>query len=104
MALDTDGRVTHSNLPPQIRFGSPAEQETEAPLVDYGSMLYADAKEAAIRAFQSSYMRTLLDVHHGNVSRAARTAGVSRRTLHRWLAQLGMTNGEDTGDKSDADI
>ena len=53
-------------------------------------MEYSRAQEEALREFRATYVRRLLELHGGNVTRAATTAGVSRRTLHRWLAELNV--------------
>jgi DNA-binding NtrC family response regulator len=50
---------------------------------------YEIARERALRGFQTDYARALLARHGGNVTRAADAAAVSRRTFHRWLADLG---------------
>ena len=65
-------------------------QEFDAPQEDPAqwTMEYSSAQDDALREFRATYVRRLLELHGGNVSRAATTAGVSRRTLHRWLAQL----------------
>jgi DNA-binding NtrC family response regulator len=103
VALDVDGRVTLSNLPPQIKFGGDAPGEGELATPESSSWHYEEAKEAAIQQFRASYLRRLLDAHKGNVSQAARTAGVSRRTLHRWLAQIGADNVESIDADADDD-
>jgi DNA-binding NtrC family response regulator len=94
VALDDDGQVAISDLPGEVRRGDGAlrsngRQGTPLPLE------YQEAKEEATRQFMLEYLDRLLDVHEGNVSRAARTAGVSRRTLHRWLAEY--RDGEEHG-------
>jgi two-component system response regulator HydG len=43
------------------------------------------AKAEAISAFEKAYLRDLLVQHHGNISRAARDAGIDRKTIHRML-------------------
>jgi DNA-binding NtrC family response regulator len=87
VALDADGRVTLSDLPPLMRF-----PHGDASHVPHGRSEwphdYEAAKEVAMREFRSGYVRELLNAFDGNVSRAAQAAGVSRRTLHRWIADL----------------
>jgi DNA-binding NtrC family response regulator len=57
--------------------------------VDDGELLpYPEARLQALQEFRKRYARTLLGRCGGNVSRAARTAGVSRRTVYRWLDEL----------------
>ncbi len=85
VALDSDGRVTLSDLPIEMRFGrSTPPQPTPAPI---SSIRYAEAREEALKRFQESYLAELLQMYGGNISQAAEAAGVSRRTLHRWLAE-----------------
>jgi len=88
VALDADGRVTLSDLPPEIRFSGIDGSQRSHQATAFGHLSYADAKDAALRSFQATYLQELLDAHDGNISRAADAAGVSRRTLHRWIAEL----------------
>jgi DNA-binding NtrC family response regulator len=104
VALDQDGQVTLSDLPPQVRFETAAPARTEPEPHGFLPLKYADAREAALQEFRATYVRGLLEAHQGNVSRAARTAGVSRRTLHRWLAEIeggAVETGEEAEDGSD---
>ncbi len=87
VALDDDGRVTAADLPQEIAYGTTlvrANGETSGPM----PLDYQLAKELANQEFMERYLDLLLDSHEGNVSQAARSAGVSRRTLHRWLAEF----------------
>ena len=47
----------------------------------------AEAREAWLGAFAQEYLTDLLRRHGGNISQAAKTAGVDRKTLHRLLAK-----------------
>jgi DNA-binding NtrC family response regulator len=49
-----------------------------------------EARDAWLRTFTSEYLTDLLRQHGGNVSQAARTAGVDRKTLHRLLTKFGV--------------
>jgi len=91
--LDDDGRVTLADLPDAIRGWSDAVagEATGVPPE------YDAAREEAMLDFRRTYLRRLLDYHRGNVTRAAMAAGVSRRTLHRWLAE----DGSDVPDPED---
>jgi DNA-binding NtrC family response regulator len=96
MALDEDGRITLSDLPGKIR-GSPLPRGEQAAgpewsrLVDREGRLpdYESARERAMQEFQAGYVHRILADHDGNVTRAAEAARVSRRSFHRWLADLG---------------
>ena len=88
VVMDDDQRITLADLPPTIREWSDGE---EGPVVESVADLrpWGEARDAALLQFQGRYVRRLLAAHEGNVSKAARAAGVSRRTVHRWLAELG---------------
>ena len=66
------------------------------PIVDDGSpplhkLPYPQARDRALRQFEAQYLDEILAQHGGNVTLAAKAAGVSRRTLHRWLQRLRST-------------
>jgi len=46
------------------------------------------ARETWLRAFTQEYLTDLLKDHGGNISQAAKTAGVDRKTLHRLLSRF----------------
>jgi DNA-binding NtrC family response regulator len=48
---------------------------------------FHDAKTDAITVFEKEYLSDLLRRHNGNISQAARTAGIDRKTIHRMLAK-----------------
>ena len=48
------------------------------------------ARQSFVREFERRYLEQLLDEHGGNVSAAARTAGVDRRYLYRLLWRHGL--------------
>ncbi|MBK8215923.1 MAG: sigma 54-dependent Fis family transcriptional regulator [Myxococcales bacterium] len=56
-----------------------------------------EAREKWTEAFESIYVRAMLESTGGNVTRAAERAGVSRRFLQRTLARLGL--GRDDPDE-----
>ena len=85
VALDDDGKVTVADLPPEIARG---QTRANGRRVGTLPLDYQLAKEMATQEFMEAYLDRLLDSHGGNVSRAAKSAGVSRRTLHRWLAEF----------------
>lgn len=51
---------------------------------------YKDAKEAVLGDFERGYVNELLDTHGGNVSAAARAAGIHRNILHRMMSRYGI--------------
>jgi DNA-binding NtrC family response regulator len=46
---------------------------------------YAEARRQAIEHFEASYLQGLLDLHQGNVSKAAEAAGVDRTYVYRLM-------------------
>jgi DNA-binding NtrC family response regulator len=51
---------------------------------------FHEAKGDAVSGFEKEYLRDLLRRHGGNISQAARTAGIDRKTIHRMLARYGL--------------
>jgi len=95
VALDDAGLIAVGDLPMDIRFPGLDRRNGRGP-GDSTSLEYDQAREDARHAFQAAYLERLLKAHDGNISQAARTAGVSRRTIHRWIAEL--EGSEEEGD------
>ncbi len=51
---------------------------------------YRMAKQRLLADFDSRYLKQLLRRHSGNVSRAARAAGLDRMTVHKMLQRVGL--------------
>jgi two-component system, NtrC family, response regulator GlrR len=62
--------------------GAPVAIPVDAP--------YADARTAALEAFEHDYVRALLERHEGRVADAARAAGVHRVHLYRLMRRHGL--------------
>jgi DNA-binding NtrC family response regulator len=54
------------------------------------SVPYRIAKQRLMADFDSRYLKQLLRRHGGNVSRAARAAGLDRMTVHKMLQRVGL--------------
>jgi len=50
-------------------------------------MNFKDAKEESMGLFHEHYIRTLLRKNHGNISKAAKVAGIQRQYLHRLMKE-----------------
>jgi two-component system response regulator GlrR len=59
------------------------------PAID-ASLPYEVARQRSLAEFERRYLRALLDAHRGNVSQAARAAGVGRVYIHRLLRRHGL--------------
>jgi transcriptional regulator with GAF, ATPase, and Fis domain len=51
---------------------------------------YKDQKARVVAEFEERYVRLLMKEHGGNVSAAARVAGIDRMSLHKILARYGL--------------
>lgn len=88
--LDDDGTIASGDLPEGIRGSLPdGAQAGDVPT----GLPWEEARRRAIESFEERYVERLLEEHDGNVTRAAEEAGVSRRTLHRWLKRIREENG-----------
>jgi transcriptional regulator of acetoin/glycerol metabolism len=51
---------------------------------------YAEARRTALERFEEGYVLGVLRLHGGNVSEAARHAGIDRAYLHRLIKRHGI--------------
>ena len=49
-----------------------------------------DAKDRWMQVLETAYLRDLLTVHGGNISSAAKAAGIDRKTFHRLVNKYGL--------------
>jgi DNA-binding NtrC family response regulator len=80
--LDDDMAIVSGDLPGAVRGALPI---VDADGSDTLGLPWPKARRRAIQTFEERYVERLLEEHGGSVTRAAEAAGVSRRTLHRWL-------------------
>jgi DNA-binding NtrC family response regulator len=64
-----------------------------SPFIFTANRPYHEAKAEAMSHFEQEYLRDLLARHAGNISRAAREAGMDRKTIHRMLSKYEMDSG-----------
>ncbi|MEM7351989.1 MAG: sigma-54 dependent transcriptional regulator [Acidobacteriota bacterium] len=92
-AIFCRGAVQLEDLPAEIRGGSgasrPAAEAVHLTATDQ-QIDFQDAKTAAIDAFERDFFTAALRRHRGNVSRAAREAGMHRQNLQKKLRRLGL--------------
>ena len=77
----TEGEMlSPAELPGNLRLPQKAPATTVA-----DDLILKKAKRQWVEAFEREYLTTLLKKHQGNISQAAKTAGVDRKTIHRLL-------------------
>jgi DNA-binding NtrC family response regulator len=93
-ALADGERVMRSDLPDYVLQGTggvrgPAPTVAATPLdqalPSAGSLPLKDAKEKWMQVLEAAYLRDLLERNAGNVSAAAKAAGIDRKTFHRLI-------------------
>jgi len=82
--------VTIDALPEALRASSarrstPMETPKRIPGKEISNIPFKDAKDQIIEAFERDYLLDLLDRHKGNVSRAARSARMDRKSISRLM-------------------
>ncbi|HTW86460.1 MAG TPA: sigma-54 dependent transcriptional regulator [Candidatus Binataceae bacterium] len=88
-ALADGERVTLADLPEHLRAPMPVS-EIAVPS-DLGARLtLKEAKERWVNQLESAYVAEVLKREGGNVSQAARKAGIDRKTLHRLLHKYSL--------------
>lgn len=83
VALSRTGTVQLSDLPKPIR---ESDASTSKPV----SVLAEISREEALDNADHSYLTALLEKHGGNISQAARQAGLSRQGMHKLLSRHGL--------------
>lgn len=87
-ALTPGSRIRMQDLPPALH-RPPPEVEKAALKVSFGDrdlrtdLPYMEARRLFLDDFQQRYVEAILEEHHGNVSAAARAAGMDRRSIQR---------------------
>jgi len=87
-ALADGDLVTRRDLPEYLLqgVGGPVTATISGPTLPSSSDLpLKDAKVKWMQVLEASYLRDLLERHGGNVSAAAKAAGIDRKTLHRLI-------------------
>lgn len=86
-----------AELPDELRLeGRPRSDESSS----HGGADYRTAKDQLLRSFERRFLLEQLERHGGNVSQAARSAGMARRHFYNLLNKHGV---EPSGGSSDAD-
>ena len=81
---------------PAMRRSTPATSFGLPQAVDIG-IPFKIAKDSAVDSFERAYLGALLESSGGNMSKAARTAGMDRMYLHRLVQKHGLRGGGGAG-------
>jgi DNA-binding NtrC family response regulator len=100
-----------SDLPPALRQATVGRAEpVSAPTGDAPplevlrpDLAYKTAKRIWSDWFDEQYMRRVLDAHGGNVSAAARAAGIDRKSIQRMMKRQGGADRLDSAEDEDAE-
>jgi len=96
-ALAEGEMITLAELPQHLRTRAAS---VPSPTDSAGKLTLKEAKERWIGQLEAAYVADLLKQQRGNVSEAARRAGVDRKTLHRLLNKHGIRQRTPTPDQS----
>ena len=95
-ALADGATVTQRDLPEHLVQGARLTEAAgtalpdDARLSDTRDLGLKDAKEKWLSVLEASYLKDLLARHGGNITAAAKTAGIDRKTFHRLLNKHGI--------------
>lgn len=78
VSLTENETIQSEDLPVSIR-----KSETYSPIPGYLS--FREAKREWVNKFENRYLQDLLKRNNGNISRAAKAAGLNRKTIYRLL-------------------
>jgi DNA-binding NtrC family response regulator len=78
-------------LPDALRAAKPTLAPPQLDVARIGARPFKDAKDEVIDLFERQYVIDLIDRHGGNISRAARTADMDRKSIARLMRKHGLT-------------
>jgi DNA-binding NtrC family response regulator len=88
---------------PGVAFEAPPKKEgTGFGHVDI-DIPFKVAKQKLVDEFDRKYLEALLEAHDGNISAAARAAGIERMSIYKMIRRLGLDKEEETGRAPTAD-
>jgi len=93
-ALADSDTIMPGDLPEHVQEGgTPRRGDAGLPrdaALEATSLPLKEAKEQWMGVLEASYLRQLLERHDGNISAAAKTAGIDRKTFHRLITKHGI--------------
>jgi two-component system response regulator AtoC len=106
-AMTAGNRVGLADLPRNLHRASPDLPPATSEMAFANTEIridlpYMEARRIWLDDFQQRYVETILEAHKGNVSAAARAAGMDRRSIQRILGR--HTHREARSDRSPGDV
>jgi transcriptional regulator with GAF, ATPase, and Fis domain len=83
--------ITLDALPDALRAAKPTLTPPQLDVARNGALPFKDAKDEVIDLFERQYVIDLIDRHGGNITRAARTADMDRKSITRLMRKHGLT-------------
>src|SRR5262249_28805926 len=80
---------------PQVTFEAPLKKESDGFAHIDIDVPFKVAKQKLVDEFDRRYLEALLEAHEGNISAAARAAGIERMSIYKMIRRLGLDKGED---------
>jgi DNA-binding NtrC family response regulator len=84
---DLPDHVVHGGRTSERSTGMPSDVRLAGAATD---LPLKDAKEQWMGVLEASYLRELLERHGGNITAAAKAAGIDRKTFHRLVTKHGV--------------
>jgi len=95
VVLTRGASIELADLPPELRGASPRTGSDDRAEDALSGMPYSRARIVAMRAFERRYLEGLLARHQGNISSAARDAGMDRSNFRRILRKHRIAVADD---------
>lgn len=87
VSLASDDTLALGDLPPYLGTQAPTTLSPPAPDTDQE---FKEAKEAWVASFERDYIEEMLSRHDGNISQAAREAGIDRKYFRKLMKKHGL--------------
>ena len=88
----TEGEVIEAAaLPEQLQRRPAGQAQVAAPMMVVGDQPFKEAKERWVSSFEKDYLLKLLTRNQGNISHAAREAGIDRKYFRKLMKKHGIT-------------
>jgi len=87
VSLTDNSQITLSDLPEYI---SGTKKQRSSQYSQLNGLPFMEAKREVLQDFEKEYFDNLLKKCHGNISKAAQLAAVSRRTLYRMISTYSL--------------